>query len=434
MAIEAMQKQTCVICGAQGSGFSFFHGESDKDLWLCKSCHERCKESLTNEQLSNMTVSQVKRFLEVRDALAARYKNEFVATKTFYAGRKRDVPVFEVDEKHLWWALPNAKTPMAQSLRSISDFDVSLNAESLDEISNDSEVDPAISKLAKLFKENITAFYKSKHTDLAPIPDGELLTGLWLSLTLNDRESGLSKVSIDLCPLRIDLPSDIDAGYDCAYEIIEYMRGLARAAYEQMQAKVRATRSGNDILSILLARGGITTHDEEVLRYYLERTPRHTTTGDAATPFSLVRDVLDSVSENLVYGHKAPTWQTQHTADSDIFFGALYRYAPGLLLCDIVAIVDDTKLHNGKGGMLFAMNSFAVDAFSSPLKAAGLQQPIAYDDLLFVRRNSKQKQLILRYRNGQSVGVPMGKYGHYLFAVINCILLLRRQFVRSKES
>ena len=57
--------------------------------------------------------------------------------------------------------------------------------------------------------------------------------------------------------------------------------------------------------------------------------------------------MLDTISKHLLFGQKAPEWKTQHTASAETFFGAFYRYAPGLSLSDVVYIMDETTIQSG---------------------------------------------------------------------------------------
>jgi hypothetical protein len=76
--------------------------------------------------------------------------------------------------------------------------------------------------------------------------------------------------------------------------------------------------------------------------------------------------------------------------------------------------------------MLFAQESFAVDDFATGLEGqVGLVQPIRYDDLLFVGRGEGEALLVLAYRDGRRIEVNGGKCAHFIFAVVNCVLMLR---------
>ncbi|MBP3893198.1 MAG: hypothetical protein J6D34_04070 [Atopobiaceae bacterium] len=432
MGLEIWQNPTCTLCGTKKGGYGFYHGAKDKDLYLCSDCLKSAAQSLTYDQLSGMTTGQFKRHMEVRDELAAAYKSSFTATRTFCIGnrKKRDIPVLEVDEKRGLWALPRAPMPLAQSIASIADVEVTLSS---DEIADEEELEGEIVKgltlkdLMPVVRSFISSRYKSKHTDLAPIPEGHYVSYLKMVLTLDDHESGIGKAEIDLLPYLISWPSRTDAGYDCAYEIIEFLKQLASSAYKRgSSSRGQTGPARNDRLAILAARKLMSDEDAEIIRYYLDRVPWQGKTGGAGTSYGLAKTVIDTVGECILFGEKSPEWMTQHTVGTDAFLGAFYRYAPGLSIGDVVCIMDKTRLQSGKGGILFAQDGFAADDFSLNLgESAELVQPIRYDDLLFVGRGKGKGKLVLAYRDGRRIEVNGGQYAHYIFAAANCILLLR---------
>ena len=426
------KNHTCTLCGKRITGFSYYHEDKgkDKDLYLCIDCLKSATKSLTRVQLLDMTAKQLRRHMEVRDELAATYKNLFVATKTFCVGKRRDVPILEVDEKHELWALPKVSMPLAQPIASIADVEVTLSSEELvegDGLKEEIVEGVQVKDLMPLVHSFIGSRYKSKNTYLAPIPEGQFVSLLHLILTLDDQESGMTKAVIDLLPFWLSLPSRVDAGYDCAHDIIEFLKQLASTAYKKRRASGKDhTLSCNDRLSILAARKLIADDDAEVLRYYVERVPRQSKAKAVGSSYSLVRAVIDTVADNLVCGEKAPDLKTLHTVGYETFLGAFYRYAPGLSVSDVVCIMDNTTIQSGKGGMLFAQESFAVDDFTRDLEeSVELIQPIPYDDLLFVGIGEGKDQLVLAYKDGRRIRVNSGAYAHFIFAAVNCILFLR---------
>lgn len=429
---EQVQVTPCVLCGTKKGAYKFYRGFKDENLCLCVDCLSSATRSLADEQLADMSVAQLKRHMEVRDELASRYKSSFTATKTFSIGKKRSVPIIEVDEPNGLWAVPSAHMPLAQSVRSIVDVDVTLTSEELSE--DDQEMAEEIAEglkikdLVPFMRWLLKKLYKSKHTDLAPIPEGHFVNYLELVLTLDDKESGISKVSIDLLPFWFSWPSHVNAAYDCAHELIEFLKQLAAADYKQRKELGKSLDlSCSHRLSSLLDDGRITDEDAEILRYYIERMPKGlATTEDGGSSLGLVKSVVDTVVNCLSFGEKAPDLLTRHTTGVETFLGAFYRYAPGLSASDVVYIVDKTKLHSGKGGMLFAQNSFAVDDFSPSLETSeGPSQPIPYDDLLYVGRGKGKGRLVLAFKDGSQMEVNGGTYAHFIFAVVNCIAFLR---------
>ena len=429
---DAVQVPTCALCGARQGSQKLYRGRKDENLYLCVDCLKEASRSLTDAQLAEMTVKQLRRHMEVRDDLAAAYNDAFTPTKTFYVGKKHDVPILEVDEEHELWALPKAKMPMAQSISSIVDIEVTLNS---DDIGDNPFVDEEVLTGVKLkdllpyLRYLLGTVYKSKHLDLAPIPKGHFVSYLYLILILDDQESGISKVKIDLLPFMISWPSHVDAGYNCAYDVIECVKRLVSDDYDKRWASGEKLDLGcNDRLYELVENGLMTEDEAEVLEYYLERMPAQGSAEVLGSSHGLVKSVLDAVIEYLVFGEKAPDLKTQHTVEIDSFLSAFYRYAPGLAVGDVVYLVDDTKIHTGKGGLLFARDSFAVDDFTSAVGDSALvNQPIAYDDLLYVRAGEKKNQLVLAFQDGGFVTVNGGKYAHFIFAAVNCILLLRNR-------
>ena len=425
----SVQVQACVLCGTKRGSYKFFHGMRDQELCLCIDCQQSASRSLTDDQLGGMTVAQLRRHMGVRDSLAATYRDSFVPTKTFCVGKKHDVPIIEVDEERGLWALPNAPMPMAQSIDSIVDVEVTLYS---DELGEDEDLEEEIVEgvrlrdLIPLVRRFVSSLYKSRHTDLAPIPEGRLVSCLNLILTLDDRESGIDRVEIDLVPFWICWPKHVDAGYDCAYDLIVFLKQLANDAYGKERAAGKGLDlSCNEHLAMLADKGLMPIDDAEVLRYYLERVPEYGAAAGASS-YVLVKSAVDAVREHLLFGEKAPELATQHTVGVETFLGAFYRYAPGLAVSDVVYIMDSTRLQSGKGGMLFAQESFAVDDFATGLEGqVGLVQPIRYDDLLFVGHGEGKAQLVLAYRDGRSFVVNGGKCAHFIFAVVNCVLMLR---------
>lgn len=435
MEQEQSQIPACVLCGTKKGSYQFYHDAKDQDLYLCVDCLKRATQSLTYDQLDGMTTAQLRRHMEVRDELASTYRDSFHATKTFCVGKRRNVPILEVDEERGLWALPTAPMPLAQSIGSIVDIELSLSSEELGEDEKATEIAEGV-RLKDLIPYLRALFgkpYKSKHTDLAPIPEGHFVSYLNLILTLDDQESGISKAEIDLLPFLICWPSRVDAGYDCAYDLIVFLKQLASLAYERGKGLgASLDLSCNERLSLLARGGQLTDREAETLRYYLERIGWQSGTRDASSPYGLVRSVVDAVGEHLVFGEKAPDWKTQHTVGVETFLGAFYRYAPGLSVSDVVCIMDNTKIQSGKGGMLFAQDSFAVDDFAlGPEGPERPIQPIQYDDLLFVGEGAERGRLVLAYRDGRRLEVSAGKYAHFIFAAVNCILLLREERNRS---
>ena len=426
----SVQVQACVLCGTKRGSYKFFHGMRDQELCLCIDCQQSASRSLTDDQLAGMTVAQLRRHMGVRDSLAATYRDSFVPTKTFCVGKKHDVPIIEVDEERGLWALPNAPMPMAQSIDSIVDVEVTLYS---DELGEDEDLEEEIVEgvrlrdLIPLVRRFVSSLYKSRHTDLAPIPEGRLVSCLNLILTLDDRESGIDRVEIDLVPFWICWPKHVDAGYDCAYDLIVFLKQLANDAYGKERAAGKGLDlSCNEHLAMLADKGLMPIDDAEVLRYYLERMPQQGEADATWTSYGLVKSVVDAVCEHLLFGEKAPELATQHTVGVETFLGAFYRYAPGLAVSDVVYIMDSTRLQFGKGGMLFAQESFAVDDFGLCLGESECpSQSIAYDDLLFVGHGEGKAQLVLAYRDGRRFVVNGGKYAHFIFAVVNCVLMLR---------
>ena len=423
-------KLACVLCGTEKGSYKFYHDARDQELYLCVDCLQSASKSLTRDQLAEMDVARLRRHMEVRDELAATYRDSFVPTRTFCVGKRRNVPIIEVDEERGLWALPKASMPLAQSIGSIVDVEVSLYADELGEdedLAEELVEGVTLKDLLPFVRTFISSLYSSKHTDLAPIPEGQLVSYLYLILTLDDRESGIGRVEIDLLPFLFCWPSHVNAGYDCAYDLIAFLKQLASDAY----GKERATGKGLDLscnerLAMLADEGLMPIDDAEVLRYYLERMPPRGGTGATWTSYGLVWSVVDAVLEHLVFGEKAPELATWHTVGAEIFLGAFYRYAPGLAMSDVVYIRDSTSLHSGKGGLLFAQESFAVDNFATGLgEQKGLVQPIRYDDLLFVGMGESKGRLVLAYRDGRRIEVNGGKYAHFVFAAVNCILMLR---------
>lgn len=420
----------CALCGAHKGNYSFYHGDKDESLYLCVDCLKDVSRSVSRDQLADMTTSQLKRHMEVRDGLASLYRDSFVATRTFCVGKRHNIPVLEVDEERELWALPKAVMPLALSINSIIDIDVALSAEDLNA---DDEVSAAIVDSLNIkdylpgLRKLITWLYKSEHTDLAPIPEGHIVDYLYMKITLDDQESGLSCVDINLLPFWHSMPSNVKAGYDCAHDIIEFVKQLKYHSYEGQEALIGAPDlTCNDRLSILAARGQLSDSDTRTLRYYLERIPTGPDAQALGSSYSLVKTVADTVCAHILFGEKAPDWKTQHTTGFETFLGAFYRYAPGLSVDDVVYIMDNTQIQSGKGGILLAQDSFAADDLVPSSKDSGsLNQPIAYEDLLFVGMGTGKGQLVLAYRDGRRIEVNGGKYAHYLFAAINCILFLR---------
>lgn len=434
MAEEQQQHSwTCTLCGSRKSGYSYYHDSKDESLYLCTDCLKSVSRSVSRDLLDNMTAKQLKRHMEVRDKLAATYKNSFAATKTFYVGKKRKVPIIEVDEKQELWALPKAPMPLAQPISSIVDCKLILSSDELDaddemmgELFEDQDLKD-LKEALPFLRGFISKLYKSKHTDLAPIPEGHLVDYLYMVLTLDDQESGLPMADIDLLPFWLALPSRVDAGYDCTYEFITFLKQLAHKDYEKRRAlEGKSSLVCIDWLSNFVACGQIAPYDADILSYYLERVLLCGDKKALSSPYNLVKTTADTVASHILSGEKVPEWQTQHTVGVDTFLSAFYRYAPGLSLHDVVYIMDQTGIQSGKGGILLAQDSFAVDSFSSSSKESGnLSQPIAYDDLLFVDVGDDKGKLILAYQDGRRVVVNGGAYAHYLFATINCILFLR---------
>lgn len=425
---DSFDAWACTLCGTEEGCQPFYNEQADECIYLCGSCLERVGQSVDEWLLYYMTGKQLKRHMEVRDKLAQTYKHSFKATKTFYAGKKRDYPILEVDEKRKLWAIPNVPMPLARSLSSITDIDLALSADELKE--DDKETAEMIEELGikdifPFVRTIIAMQYTSKHMDLAPIPKGQFVNYLYMRISLDERESGLPFLGIDLLPFLIPWPSHVNAGYDCAYELIEYLKKLAAEDYREQQLAMRGRDlDGNDLLSILVARGQISASEAGVIMYYLERVPMQAS--EIGTKYSLVKSVVDTVTNHILFNEKVPEWTTQHTVELQAFFGAFHRYAPGISVGDVVYVVDKTKLQSGKGGMLLAQNSFAVDDFTYSLEdESDLEQPIAYDDLLFVRMGKKKGELILAFRDRRHYTVKAGKYAHCLFAIINCIVLLR---------
>lgn len=420
----------CVLCGNDIGSYNFYHGSRDKDLYLCVDCVRDVMRSVSWEELKEATVGQVKRHMEVRDQLAATYHDSFVATKTFCIGKRRTVPLIEVDEERGLWALPKAPMPMALPLSSILDVEVRLTADDLDEsgeIIDEIFTEAKISDLVPYVSTVLNWLYRSKHTDLAPIPEGRFVSYLYLVLTLDEQTAGLGKMGVDLLPFLISLPSRVNAGYDCAYDFIVYLQQIASAAYKKRRAADKGLEAvGNDRLTTLAHNDLITNDEAEALAYYLERIPDQSMTGTTGSLYGLVKSVVDAVCEHLMFDEKVPDLKTQHTTGVDTFLGAFYRYAPGLSVGDVVYIMDGTNIQSGKGGLLFARDCFAVDDFALGVgESAVPRQPIAYDDLLFVGQGPEKGQLVLAYRDGRRMEVNGGKYAHFIFAAVNCILLLR---------
>lgn len=427
---EQVEVAACVLCGTKRGSYKFYHESKDENLYLCVDCLQSVSASLSDEQLEAMTVAQLKRHMEVRDRLAATYRDSFVATKTFCVGKNRTVPVIEVDEGRGLWALPQAAMPLAQSIRSIVDVEVTLNSEDLgDDEGMEGELleGVRIKDFLPFVRNFVSSLYKSNHTDLAPIPKGHVVNFLNLVLTLDDQESGLSKVEVDLLPFWISLPSRVDAGYDCAHDLIVYLRRLASDAYQRENASGKsADLACSAYLRSLATSGQLTGDEAEIVRYYLERIPPQGEAGATGSSYGLVKSVVDAVCEHLAFGEQAPDFKTQHTVGVEAFLAAFYRYAPGLFVSDVVYLMDTTKILSGKGGMLFAQDSFAVDDFATGLQdAAELVQPISYDDLLFVGRAATRGHLVLAYGDGRRVEVNGGTYAHFILAAVNCILCLR---------
>ena len=428
---EQKESPSCVLCGTKAGSYKFYHDAKDEALYLCTDCLKSAMQSLSYEQLDYMNVAQLKRHMEVRDQLASIYKNSFVATKTFCVGKKRDIPILEVDEVHGLWALPKAPMPLAQSFGSISDVDVSLDAGGFDDSGVEMKVEVMegvkIKDIVGFLKSIFSSIYKSEHTDLAPIPKGHFVNCLNLILTLEAQESGISKVAVDLIPFWLSLPSRVDAGYDCAYDIVEFLKEIESAAYDKrVMPEEGLDLSCSSQLATLSEDSLMTEEEVETLRYYFERLPHNAEAYSSS--YYLVKSVLDAISKHLLFGQKAPEWKTQHTASAETFFGAFYRYAPGLSLSDVVYIMDETTIQSGKEGILFAQECFAADDFDRDLeKPSEMIQPICYDDLLFVGKGAGKNQLVLAYRDGRRVEVYGGRYANVIFAAVNCILLLRAE-------
>lgn len=434
--MEQEQDQTpevlaCVLCGTKKGSYKFYRGRKSKDLRLCLDCLKDVTKSVTDEQLADMTVAQLKRHMEVRDELASTYKDTFVATKKFCVGKGRTVPILEVDEEHGLWALPQAPMPLAQSISSIVDVEVALSADDLSESGEMVEElfeGASVKELIPFLSTVLKWLYKSKHTDLAPIPEGKIVSYLKMVLTLDDQESGLGKAEVDLLPFWVSLPSRVNAGYDCAYEVIEFLKKQASDAYKQRKtSRRRLDLTCNERLFALVASGLVTDDEAETLRYYLERIPEQDEAGGPSFAYGFVKAVVDAVCENLISGEAVPDIKTLHTTGIETFLGAFYRYAPRLSVSDVVYIMDNTKIQSGKGGLLFAQGCFAVDGFRQNAgDEAEPRQPIAYDDLLFVSAGAEKGHLVLNYKDGRRTEVNGGKYAHFIFAAVNCILLLRR--------
>ena len=426
---EQVQVPACVLCGTKTGSYKFYHDAKDEDLYLCVDCLKSVTQSLTHDQLAGMTTARLKRHMQVRDELAATYRNSFVATKTFCVGKKRNVPILEVDEERGLWALPQAPMPLAQPIGSIADVEVSLSSDELgdDELSSEVVEGVQVKDLIPYLRAFFGKPYKSSHTDLAPIPEGHFVNYLNMVLTLDDQVSGLDRVEVDLLPFWISWPSHVDAGYDCAHELIVYLRQLASDEYKKMKTSGKGVDlSCSDRLAGLVAEGLVSDGEAETLRYYLERVPQQDAAGTLGSSYGLVRSVVDAVCDHIVFGEKVPDWKTRHTVGVETFLGAFYRYAPGLSVSDVVYIADSTRIQSGKGGLLFAQDSFAVDDFALDLgELTELHQPIPYDDLLFVGQGAAKGQLVLTYRDGTRREVNGGKYAHLIFAAVNCILLLR---------
>lgn len=424
--------RTCVICGEETSRT---HAKRTADGSLvCKECREKLSDIITSEALAHMNDTQVRQHAANVDRLRNLYATEFTATGVFCSGKKLDHPTLEVDETHGWWALPDSKNPIVFSLESIVDYEMVIKSSRyFGELESAITINNLVDTLRGILRR-VLVFFRSRryavpHEDLPAIPEGEEPSEMKVVLTLDGDPSGLAEVPINVCGSKATAPSNVAGAYECAHQIIEYLKGRRDKALKgYVPSGIEDAADDPAWLREAIEQSGASADDKEYLRYYITRLSVDFPMAPPATSFAekltSIKAILAWVANNLCKGHAVPKLETQQTMGPDAFAGAFARYAPGVRFSDIVYLHDTTNMLSGKGGFLIGVDSFAVDGAQSGQTEGQSVMPVRYDDLLCVLRGGR-KRLVLVYRDGRTVTLALDGYAHYLFAAINCILYMR---------
>ena len=408
-------------------------GHSD---YICGQCSERVSDVVTPRILSRMTADQIRRHLGEADRLEELYRTQFKATRTFNSGKKLNKPTLEVDEIHGWWAVPNAKHPMVFSLDKIVDAKMRVRSTRLfSELESSISINRVVDSIRKVIRSILVFFmakkYQSGYPELPSIPSEEQPYEMTLRLKLDD-DCGLTDACINLAEgPKSAVPSNAQGAYECAHDIIEYLTALQNKRFRSYENTVRPQSTDDPAwMKEIVGRSGITNNDLEFIRYYVNRIPMMLGMSTGMGPFydklTLVNNVTGWLSDNLCKGFHVPSWDTQQSADPRAFIGAFIRYAPGVSYSDIVCIHDESNMMSGKGGMLLAVDCFAVDTVNVTPDERRALMPVRYDDLLCVCMGTESwSALKLFYRDGSEKVIFVDKFAHYLFAAVNCILYLR---------
>lgn len=431
--------ETCAVCG-EPIGLQN-HIKLAQGQCLCGKCHAKCHPQLTKVALSKMGPDQVRQHIGACQELRDLYHEQFTRTRAFYTGKKRNLLALEVDEEHGLWADPSEEQPLAHPLDGIVDYGIDFAgsvsyASLVDYFTNSTTI--SAKDLNQAAEELVKDLYASDSSiDLPDFKAGELPTSVKLNLALDQEKTLIATWALNLPRGKLALsPSNFKAAIACAADIVVFLKRQRLAIYTaEMKSRYEGSNANNDRFSLLAARGHISSDEADLLHYYLYRIPlsafecvQRNDYARKPLRYQIVKGVVDAVSANIYRGQKAPAWKSQIDADPQMFYSAVARYAPGIAMSEIVCISDNTKLMSGRDGFLLALDSFAADRFSSK-KGEGreVSMPIAYDDLMCVHRDGAH-DLVCMYRDGRSCRLSMGNYAHYLFAVLNCIIMLRSNY------
>ncbi|MCR5294915.1 MAG: SHOCT domain-containing protein [Lachnospiraceae bacterium] len=246
-------KKTCSICGGKVGFFGYDLSGNDH---LCGNCRDKCTPGQLD--FASMSVDDIRKNMEVAEANKAK-ADDFQATKEFYAGSHFDKPILFVDEENGWFMNAAKGDGWVYNLDDITYYNMRINT------SRNEEEQKEKGFLEWLFEPD---FY-SDFPELPKVPDGEKLTGAYLTIRLAENELGVDEVEIDVFPGFFTDENDVRSSYLCCHDFYTFMQDYraGQRSGGRGTAASRKDESKEDPVELLkklhgLVEAGILTQEE----------------------------------------------------------------------------------------------------------------------------------------------------------------------------
>ncbi|MCR5790398.1 MAG: DUF4428 domain-containing protein [Lachnospiraceae bacterium] len=211
-------KKDCALCGGKAGRFinyKLVNGE-----YMCADCRNRMSDH--TEDISDMTLEEVKEQIRLKEENDARYQNEFEATRVFELDGNHKL--MAVDDNRAEFVLLEEKNPTIFSFDQIMDFKVDLHTKVMSQ--EEQKKNAGLNGLMSFFKSEE---YLSRYPELPNCPAGCKIVGMYFRIRLGENPFRAGKLEIKMLQGWSGYKTEVENAYRCADEIYrciqEYKEG-----------------------------------------------------------------------------------------------------------------------------------------------------------------------------------------------------------------